>query len=87
MFSVVSMAVPTFDLVRPNYDLAKPLEAARFQRTVMDFMEAVRSNTFRGAEGAQLMDDFCTFVSSKHIWRLAQQVVPEFRSDPGPPTE
>lgn len=81
------MAAPVFDVVRANYDLSKPLEAARFQHTVLKFMEAVRSNTFRGAEGVQLMDDFCTFVSSKHVWRLAQNVVPEFRSDPGPPTE
>ena len=81
------MAMPAFDLVRPNYDLAKPFEALRFQRTVLDFMEAVRSDTFRGAEGMQLMDDFCAFISSKHVWGLAQNVVPAFRSDPGPPTE
>lgn len=79
------MAAPTYDLVRGNYVLSKPLEAARFQRTSLDFMRAVRDNAFIGSkEGVQLMDDFCAFVSSKRVWHLAQNVVPEFRSAPGP---
>lgn len=45
-------------------------------------MEAVRSNKFEGAEGMQLMDDFCAFVSIKRVWNLAEKVVPEFRLDP-----
>lgn len=77
------MAAPTYDLVRGNYVLSNPLEAARFQRTSLDFMRAVRDNAFAGSEeGVRLMDDFCAFVSSKRVWRLAQNVVPEFRSAP-----
>ena len=78
------MAAPTYDLVRKNYVLSNPLEAARFQRTSLEFMEGVRSNAFQGVEGMRLMDHFCIFVSSKHVWHLAQNVVPEFRSAPVP---
>lgn len=74
------MAASTYDLVRGNYVLSNPLEAARFQRTALDFMEAVRSNAFQDKGGVQLMDNFCTFVSSPHVWHLAQNVVPEFCS-------
>ena len=82
-----TMAAPTYDLVRGNYDLSKPLEAARFQQTSLRFMEAVRKDAFQDKKGRRLMDEFCTFVSSKHVWQIAQNVVPEFRSAPGTPTE
>lgn len=77
-----SMAAPTYDLVRQNYVLSNPLEAARLQHTSLEFMEAVRSNMFQYGEGTRLMDEFCSFVSSSHVWHLAQNVVPEFRSAP-----
>lgn len=81
------MAALTYDLLRGNYDLSKPLEAARFQQTSMHFMEAVRKDAFQDIKGRRLMNEFCTFVSSKHVWQLAQNVVPEFRSAPKPLTE
>ena len=81
-----TMATPTYDFVRENYNLSKPLQALRFQQTCRHFMEGVRENAFQDAQGQQRMDDFCTFVSSKHVWQLAQNVVPEFRSAPIPST-
>ena len=78
------MDASAYDLVRGHYDLSKPLEAARFQRTAMDFLAGVRANAFHGPEGSRLMDEFCAFVSSRDVWRLAQNVVPEFRSAPAP---
>ena len=77
------MAGRAFDLVRANYDLSKPLDAARLQRTSMEFMRAVRCDAFHDVDGARLMDDYCKFISSTHVWHLAQNVIPEFRSDPG----
>ena len=81
------MASPFYNLVRKNYDLFNPLKVARFQRTSLDFIKAVRDNVFQGAERVKLMNDFCTFVSSKHVWHLAQMVVPEFRSVLDPSAE
>ena len=81
------MTAPIYDLKRENYVLSSPLEAVRFQRTTLNFMGAVRNNAFRGANGVPLMDEFCTFISSKHVWRLAQNVVPEFRWAPRPSVE
>ena len=76
------MAAPNYDLVRQNYILSNPLEAARLQCISREFMEAVRNNTFQNAKGAWLIDKFCFFVSSNHVWHLAQNVVPEFCSAP-----
>ena len=78
------MDASAYDLERSHYDLSKALEAARFQRTAFNFMDGVRANAFQGPEGSRLMDDFCAFVSSRDVWRLAQNLVPEFRSAPAP---
>ena len=78
------MTSPSYNLVRKNYDLSNPLKAARFQRTSLDFIKAVRDNAFQGAKRVKLMNNFCTFVSSKHVWHLTQMIMPEFRSALGP---
>lgn len=76
------MASLFYDLERRNYNLSDPLEGPRLQRVPLEFMEDVRNNVFQGPHGLELMDKFCTFISSKDVWHLAQMVVPEFRSAP-----
>ena len=83
------MAQMTFDhqkLIQARCDVHNPLDAARFQHTVMEFMDLVR-NTVIGElsdgsknEVRQLVDEFCRFVNDKEVWHLAQMVIPEFRS-------
>ena len=63
---------------RYNPDVA--LDAARFQETVFEFMKLVRNNSLGYPDGEELMDKFCNLVNNKAVWRLAQMVVPEFRS-------
>ena len=77
------MATQTFArerLDQKSYDLNNPLEAARFQQTVLDFMELARvdESTVPNADG--ILTEFCEFVDDPEVWHLAQTVVPEFRS-------
>ena len=77
------MANSPFDEIRLEriwYDYADPLSMARFMRTSREFMELVRQDAFRRPEDTPLLDQFCELVNSKHVWNLAQMVVPEFRS-------
>lgn len=77
------MANSTFDetrLERGTYDYAEPLSMGRFMRTSREFMDLVRRDAFHRPENTPLLDRFCEFVDSKHVWNLAQMVVPEFRS-------
>lgn len=67
-------------LRKREYDLNNPLHAARFQRTVLDFMEIVKATAARSRVTKDDLDRFCTFVDSEPCWHLAQTVVPEFRS-------
>ena len=76
------MVSPLFDekkLERSSYDYADPLSMARFMRTSCEFMDLVRQDVFN-PEDAPLLDQFCEFINSEHVWNLAQMVVPEFRS-------
>ena len=67
-------------LIKAEYDLNDPLDAARFQKTVFEFMKRVKDGRFRGPDREELMDMFCKFVDDRKVWHLAQMVVPEFRS-------
>ncbi len=67
-------------LIKANYDFNNPLDAARFQRTVFEFMKLVNANSLGDPKGAELMDQYCKFVDDKEVWHLAQTMVPEFRS-------
>ncbi len=79
---VITMHSQAFSerLIKANYDLNNPLDAARFQQTVFEFMKLVKGNSLGDPNGAELMDQFCKFVDDKQVWHLAQTVVPEFRS-------
>ena len=52
----------------------------RFIRTSGEFMDLVRQDAFQRPEDTALLDRFCELVDSKHVWNLAQMVIPEFRS-------
>ena len=67
-------------LMKSGYNLDDPLEAARFQKTVLEFMKNVRDDSLGGPSGKELMDKFCKLVDDREVWHLAQMVVPEFRS-------
>ena len=67
-------------LVKANYDFNNPLEAARFQKTVFEFMKLVKDDSLGDPNGEELMDKFCKLVNDREVWHLAQMVVPEFRS-------
>ena len=72
-----------FDMERlrkQEYDLNNPLDAAKFQRTVLDFMEIVRATAARSPGMEDDLNRFCTFVDDRAVWHLAQTVTPEFRS-------
>lgn len=56
-----------------------PADAARFMATVRDFLELVRENAFRGADGEGLMTGFCGYVNDPKVWSHAEKVAPEFR--------
>ena len=76
------MASPLFDesrLQRSSYDYADPLSMARFMRTSCEFMDLVRHDAFP-PQDTPLLDQFCEFINSEHVWNLAQMIVPEFRS-------
>ena len=76
------MASMTFSerLIKSKYNLDYPLDAARFQQTVFEFMELVRDDSLDDPNGEELIDKFCNLVNDKEVWSLAQMVVPEFRS-------
>lgn len=83
------MAPIIFDyqkLDKAKYDVHNPLDAARFQQNVMEFMDLVRETTVgdfndkSNNENRRLVDEFCRFVNDKEVWHLAQMVIPEFRS-------
>ena len=84
------MAQMIFDhqkLDKARYDINNPLDAARFQHNVMEFMDLVRNTDVVGELSdrnnninRQLVDGFCGFVDDKEVWHLAQMVIPEFRS-------
>ena len=67
-------------LVKANYDFNNPLDAARFQHTVFEFMKLVKDDSFGDPNGEELMDKFCKLVNDREVWHFAQTVVPEFRS-------
>ena len=67
-------------LVKANYDFNNPLEAARFQKTIFEFMKLVKDDSLGDPNGEELMDKFCKLVNDREVWHLAQTVVPEFRS-------
>ena len=67
-------------LVKSNYDLNNPLDTARFQQVVSEFMKLVRADSLGDPNGEELIDKFCKLVDDKQVWHLAQMVVPEFRS-------
>ena len=76
------MSPKMFDSARfcpSGYDLNNPLDCAKFQHTVEEFMGSVRDNTFRYPTDQKLLDEFCGFVNNKEVWCLAQTMVPEFR--------
>lgn len=78
------MAQITFDyrkLDKTGYDINNPLDAARFQYNVMEFMDLVRHTVINKLSDTnrQLVEKFCKFVDDKEVWHLAQMVVPEFR--------
>ena len=78
------MAGSEFD--KPRLDLTKyvfknPLEAAKFQRTVEDFMGLLESSPSDRLIDQKLLDEFCSFVDGEQVWHLAQMVVPEFRPE------
>ena len=52
---------------------------ARFMRTSCEFIDLVRQDVFP-PEATPLLDQFCEFINSEHVWNLAQMVMPEFRS-------
>ena len=78
------MAQIVFDhqkLNKARYDVHNPLDAACFQRTVMEFMDLIRNTVVGGNNNNRhLVDEFCRFVDDKEVWHLAQMVIPEFRS-------
>ncbi len=51
-----------------------------FMRTSREFIDLVRQDAFQRPENTPLLDRFYELVDSKHVWKLAQMVVPEFRS-------
>ena len=72
-------------LDKTRYDINNPLDAARFQQNVIEFMDLVRSANISelsksNNESRKLVDKFCKFVDDKDVWHLAQMVIPEFRS-------
>ncbi len=84
------MTDPKFDearLERARYDHADPLSMGTFMRTSYEFMELVRQDAFKCPEDTPLLDKFCKLVDSKAVWKLAQMVVPEFRSAAALPNE
>lgn len=66
-------------LDKARYDINNPLDAARFQHNVMEFMSLIRNSDRSNDINQQLVDEFCEFVDDKEVWHLAQMVVPEFR--------
>lgn len=60
-------------------NLNNPLHAAIYQDTVIEFMQFVRDNEFKGTTGQALMRDFLAYVNNEKVWHLAEMVVPEFR--------
>ena len=71
-----------FDMERLRkqaYDLNNPLHSARFQCTVINFMEIVKSPATSSRLTHDDMNRFCDFVDDQPVWHLAQTVVPEFR--------
>lgn len=67
-------------LVKSEYNLNNPLDTARFQQTVSEFMKPVRADSLNDPNGEELMDKFCKLIDDKQVWYLAQMVIPEFRS-------
>lgn len=53
-----------------------PEDAAQCQRMIEEFMALVEHNALTGPEGAQIMQQFCTFVQMDDVWHLADMVVP-----------
>ena len=68
-------------LEQRNYDLRRPLERARLQKTVRDFMDLLRNNAFNGRETSHvsLVTAFCRLLDHDDVWYLAETVVPEVR--------
>ncbi|KAL8730677.1 MAG: hypothetical protein Q9166_003869 [cf. Caloplaca sp. 2 TL-2023] len=62
-----------------GYNFDDPIEAARCQTNVYEFMQHVYKNSFKGPEGKTLVDKFCNLVRHKEVCHLAEMVVPEFR--------
>ncbi len=60
------MAQEKFDAARfgSQYDRNEPLDLARFQRTVEEFMVLLRSNELRFPNDQGLLDEFCKFIAS-----------------------
>ena len=84
-FVMASMIFDHQKLDKARYDINNPLDAARFQHNVMEFMNLVRNTVIdelsdrSNNENRQLVDEFCGFIDDKEVWHLAQMVVPEFR--------
>ena len=84
------MAQIIFDdqkLNKARYDVHNPLDAARFQRNVMEFIDLIRNTVVGGKlsdesnnNNRHLVNEFCRFVDDKKVWHLAQMVIPKFRS-------
>ena len=62
------------------HNLNNPLAVPKFQHTCEICMDFVRRDALRGDVGHRLMDKFCDLVNNSVSWRVAQMVVPEFRS-------
>ena len=77
------MAQDKFDPAKfdkSQYDRNKPLDLARFQHTVKQFMVLLRNNDLTYPNDQELLNQFCSFVDDAEVWHLAQTVILEFRS-------
>ena len=63
-----------------SYDFNNPLDGAKYQNTVEEFLGLLRNGQLHKAKHTGLFDRFVTFVQQDHhFWELALPVVPELR--------
>lgn len=60
---------------------ANPLDAARCQKTIRDFMDLVetKGHIFSTSEGEGILTDFLKMLDNDKVWPLAEMMVPQFR--------
>jgi hypothetical protein len=61
-----------------KYNLNDPIDAAKFQRMVSDFMDLVREDDSE-VSGRKELAAFRDMVMDEQGWHLAVMVVPEFQ--------